>query len=187
MPKGIRKGKSPQKYKADYTEKDFYKYYFNTYCKRDKKILDNQYNVGKDIYYKIIKEFNKYVLNQMIYHNEDFLFPNYIGGIGLRKRKPKTKIDSDGKLISHKPIDWDTTLKLWEEDEDAKNKKILIRHMNNHSDGYVFEVKYIRGRALFKGARWYDFIPTRTTKLTIRDEVFKGNIDAILVKSYEQV
>jgi hypothetical protein len=188
MPKGIRKGKSPQKYKADYTEKDYYKYYFKTYCRKEGKSLDNDYNIDKHLYYDILGEFNKYLVNQMIHKGEDIIFPCSIGGLGLRKRKPSVKIDDEGNFKSLKPIDWDTTLKLWESDPDAKEKKLLIRHMNDHTDGYVFESNYIRKKAIFKGARHYDFIPTRTVKLMIKDKAKQGDLDAIIkikFKKYE--
>jgi len=42
-----------------------------------------------------------------------------MGTIEIRKRTYSPRIDSDGKVILHAPIDWQKTLRLWYEDEES--------------------------------------------------------------------
>lgn len=180
MPKGIRKGKSIQKYKAHYTEKDYYKYYISTYCKKDKRLLKNTYYIDKFIYYEIIKEYFKYTGNQLVYKGINWKIPNKMGHLSIRKFKPAKYIDENNKFVNQYSPDWNRTIKLWEEDPIAKEQKIVVRHQNVMSKGYVHFLKYLKLDGTYKNKRWYDFIPCRTLKNLISKESKSGNVDYLL-------
>lgn len=179
-----KKGKQPEKYKAHIKTGDFYKYYANATFRikegnRIKIYRNSKYYVSRSKFTNIISDFNKLIRDAILKDNFDFRLPNRIGGLGIRKRRVKPYIDKNGEYINPLPPNWKATLKLWETDLDAKKNKILIRHTNIHSKGYIAEWVFFRHMANFKNKSQYSFIPCRTAKQMLskimKDEL--SNID----------
>lgn len=87
---------------------------------------------------RIIKGVNDLAM-KYIYKGGEFEFPSKLGSlsiVGLHY----THHYNHGRLMPVKPIDWGATRKLWEEDEDARNKKQLVRFTND----YVYKFQYKR-------------------------------------------
>ena len=68
-------------------------------------------------FYKIIRRVNQYLAEELSNGHEIHL-PHRLGILELRKRPTRIEI-VDNKLVTTLPIDWDATLKLWYEDEQA--------------------------------------------------------------------
>lgn len=92
---------------------------------RKKKWLDIKQPITEHDYYAIIRGVNKLIANKFL--KTGFVrLPERMGDITLRKTPTKIKL-VDGKIKTNLPIDWDTTLKLWSEDKESYNNKVLIR------------------------------------------------------------
>lgn len=142
---------------------DAYKYYKHTGGTIDKKT-----------YSTIIKAINTYYAQQLSLGNEIKL-PHKMGVIELRKYKPTLKIDN-GKLINTLPVDWDRTLKLWEEDEYSRNKKILIKTEVKE----IFRIVYNKKTANYKNKSFFNFKANRELKYNLKNNIKEGAIDAFL-------
>lgn len=136
--------------KVDYGMTDYYKYY----CK------DHENPVSRIIFNKIITAFNEKIVDLIINDGLEFTPTTLQMTFCIRKtqRIPKIK---NGKLINTSPIDWKTTNKLWEEDSEAKEKKILIKFLNNHSSKYVFRIKSIKSGYAYTNKKLYRFKASR--------------------------
>nr|DAU83974.1 MAG TPA: hypothetical protein [Crassvirales sp.] len=50
-----------------------------------------------------------------------------MGTLEVRKIERNIRIGKDGEIITNLPIDWDSTLKLWYEDEESYKNKTIVR------------------------------------------------------------
>lgn len=177
--KGIK-----NKNKADYGIPDYYKYYKSRYMDNDNSrsfLTQADYNVSKTEYNSIISEFNTEIKRLIIDESYDYKLPVNMGIIGLRKYKPKIKIE-DGKITTNKlPINPRATRALWDENPEAKEKKIYIRYTNKHTDGYVFTVKHFRSSARFKNKTIYKFEFLRPFCREVSERAKENSIDAFIL------
>ena len=91
------------------------------------------------------------------------------------KYKSNIKFE-DGKLKTNLPIDWNKTLDLWKEDNEAFRDKTLLRYELD----YIYKLKYNPYKAKFNNKTIFQFKFIRDIKQGISKEIQKGNIDAIL-------
>jgi hypothetical protein len=159
------------KAKRDYGITDYYKFY----TKNNK--------ITKDIYSKIITEYNNEIINLIIEDNMIYQIPFLGFEIVIKKDKRKPKI-VNGKLISNIPIDFKATKELWASNPECKEKKLLVRHNNSHSSGYVFRIYCKKFKSQLKNRSLLKFKPNRKFQrqlsARIKDEN-KDNFDAFLL------
>jgi len=73
------------------------------------------------------------------------------------------------------PIDWQATLKLWFEDEEAREQKLLIRTNSK----YVYRVNFNKHDATFNNKIFYDFTLNRFIKKKLKININNGIIDSV--------
>lgn len=167
----IKNIKGPRKHTISnsYGVYDGYKYY------RKNKPKDSRYIVSESQYFFIIREVNKYLIENLL-NQEDIIFPNRMGKIELRKYKPSYKIDGNS-VKTNLPIDWDRTLSLWSEDIESFNNKILIRVEEKE----LFKIYYNKNTANFNNKSFYKFNINRGVKIKLKNKIKEGNIDAFTI------
>ena len=84
---------------------------------RKNKWLDIGRPLTEHEFYSIIRQINN-LLAEVLLSGGDITLPHRLGTIELRKYDNKITVRDD-KVIENLPIDWDRTLKLWSEDEEA--------------------------------------------------------------------
>lgn len=93
--------------------------------------------VERKVFGEIIRKFNTAIIDAMIYKAFEFHFPARLGTIRIKKIKIKVKMNDDGTIDKrYLAPDWKATKELWNKDEDAKNRKQLVYHLNRHTNGY---------------------------------------------------
>ena len=105
--------------------------------------------------------------------------PASMGNLFLMKEERGSEF-RDGKLVITMPVDWISTMKLWYEDEDAKEKKTLVRHESRE----VYRVMYDSGSALYKNKTYFRFTPVRAMKLKLKKAIQNNKTDALLKYRY---
>jgi len=170
------KGKQEEKIKAHYNTGEYYKYYKEKHFGRNKS---SKYYVDKQLYTKVLKDFFDLVVEDLIMNGSEFILPSNMGKIQIRKYKATLKMGEDGKLINHLPVDYGATNKLRASNPEAAKNKVVIRHLNKHTDGYTFRYIYIKNKARYKNKSAYSFKMTRTNKLKVTNSVriYKKKID----------
>lgn len=136
-------------------------------------------NIGQPItekqFYSIIRSVNKNVVKDLLL-SKDIILPNRMGKLELRKRIPKIDF-IDGKIKTNLPVDWNRTLNLWVEDQQAKKDKILIRHESK----CIFKVLYNKHNATFNNKSFYTFTLNREVKKELKNKIINNQIDAYLL------
>ena len=119
---------------------------------------------------QIIKLINLELSNELA-QGQYIKFPKQMGGLELRQTDSYVKFQ-DGKLKTNRMVDWNSTLKLWYADVEAKLKKQLVRLENKK----IFSVFYNKGLAKYNNKLFYEFIPNRSLKQKI-----KQNIQTVII------
>ena len=99
-----------------------------------------------------------------------------MGKLELRKR-PTIVEFKEGKLRTNLPIDWDSTLKLWYEDEQSYKDKRLVRQETKE----VFKVFYNKYRADYPNKSFYQFHINREIKKGLKHKIKNGEIDSLML------
>ena len=135
------------------------------------------FNIGRSLteheFYQIIRRINNYLAEELINGN-DVIFPNRMGKLELRKRNSLPVIDKNGNLKVTYAIDWDNTLKLWYEDEEAFNNKTLVRLPERN----IFRIKYNKNTANYNNKSFMEFQVNRNIKVRLKQKIKNNEIDA---------
>lgn len=135
------------------------------------------YDIGRPLteheFYKIIREVNNLLAEELAIGKE-VIFPCRMGKLEIRKRPVGVSLVR-GELKNTYPIAWENTIRLWFEDEEAKNKKTLVRKEVKD----VYYVKYNKFRANYENQSFYEFKLNRFVKLALNKNVNKGKIDTL--------
>ena len=159
---GIKKRGTTEARKSSYDSYD----YFSFYRKNGGRLTRKQY-----VY--VINQMNKIFADELAM-GKDLILPYSLGVLRHRKKKRGLYFE-DGKLKNNYKVDWGATKKLWREDEQAYNDKVLIKNQYEYS----FRVEWVKGQHRIKNLSAYKFIPTRSLKLKNRENVFAKNADAL--------
>lgn len=127
-------------------------------------------------FYQIIRRINNYLAEELVNGN-DITFPNRMGKLELRKRNSLPVIDKNGSLKVTYAIDWDSTLKLWYNDEETFNNKTLIRIPERS----IFRVKYNKDSANYENKSFMEFQINRDIKTRLKQKIKNNEIDAFNV------
>lgn len=135
------------------------------------------FNIGRSLteheFYQIIRRINNYLAEELINGN-DIIFPNRMGKLELRKRNSLPVIDKKGNIKVTYAIDWDSTLKLWYDDEGAFNNKTLVKFPEKS----IFRVKYNKSTANYENKSFMEFQVNRSIKTRLKQKIKNNEIDA---------
>jgi hypothetical protein len=143
----IKNKRTEGRIKAHYGIKDYYRYFRTEYP--DVKITYKQFT-------SVIQKFNEEITNMIIEDNFEYVLPHLGSSLSVKKTKQVPRI-VDGKLFNSTPVDWVATNKLWAEDEEAREKKLLVRYNNSHTSRYVFRINFKKYITPFVNKRYYKF------------------------------
>lgn len=137
-------------------------------------------NIGRPLteheFYSIIRKVNDYLADSFL-HGNDIKLPHRMGRIELRKYDVRVSFDGE-KVKTNLPIDWDRTLKLWYEDEEAYENKTLVKAEEKE----IFKVYYNRQLADYNNQSFYEFNVNRELKKRLKQRIKEGKIDAFKFK-----
>lgn len=136
---------------------DYYRFYRHTKPKGKEYVLDSS------TYYKIIRMVNEALADKLAREHQLEL-PNRMGMLEFIKYTHTIKI-VDGKVVTSRPIDWLATAKLWYDDPEAEQNKLLIRR----EDTEGVKAYYRKKNAIFNNKFFYEFELHRTVRRKYRD------------------
>lgn len=141
---------------------------------RKRKWVDIGQRLTEHEFYNIIRKVNNLLALELSL-GKDIKLPHRMGIIELRKTNTYIKF-KEGKLCTNLPIDWDRTLKLWCEDEEAYKARTLIKMEEKE----LFKIYYNKAKAAYNNKAFYQFNFNRDLKKAIKENIKMGNIDAFL-------
>ena len=137
-------------------------------------------NIGRPLtehkFYSIIRGINNYLADSFLM-GQDIKFPHRMGQLELRKYDARFNI-VNGKIKTNLPIDWDRTLKLWYEDEEAYKERTLVKMEEKE----IFRIYYNKQLADYQNMVFYEFKVNRELKKGIKQRIKNGLLDAFKFK-----
>lgn len=123
---------------------------------------------------KIINGLNQSLQDQLL-QGKDIVFPELMGRIEIRKYPTFVGLEGN-RIRTNMAVDWDRTLRLWYEDEEAYNNKTLVRCETKER----FKFYYNKQRAKYNNKMFFEFTPTRDMKLKLKEIIENQGFDALL-------
>lgn len=142
---------------------------------RKRKWIDIGQRLTEYEFYSIIRKVNNYLAEELS-NGEDIKLPHRMGTIELRKINTYINF-KNGRLHSNLPIDWNRTLKLWCEDEEAYKNRALVKMEEKE----IFKVYYNRAKADYTNKSFYQFNANRELKKSLKRNIKEGKVDAFLL------
>ena len=139
---------------------------------RKNKWFDIGRPVSEHDFYSIIRTVNN-LLADFLSKGHDVNLPCQMGRLEIRKYDAKITLQ-EGKIVTNLPIDWDRTLKLWSEDEEAYKERTLIKREEKE----IFKVYYNRGKANYTNKSFFAFDINRELKKKLKKNIKERRIDA---------
>ena len=145
-----------------YRMKDAYRWY----RKRHKD------EVTGTLFGAVVRAVNQRVADLML-KGQQFKIPHRMGRMELRKKSCNISY-KNGKLRGGK-VNWPETIKLWYDDEDAREKKTLIRYERT----VKFLIYYNDFQCNCKNIKFYAMYTTRSLTQKINRGIVEDEIDAL--------
>jgi len=128
---------------------DYYKYY------RKNRPKDKKFILTEKQFYAFFRRVNQLLAEEFV-RTQHLEFPNRMGELEMLQKKLRSFF-VDGKLKTNRPVDWDATLKLWYEDKEACDSKLLVRR-----DAPINpRIRYSKATAIYVNRAFYEFVPNR--------------------------
>lgn len=147
---------------------------YNAYKKMRK---NGWYDIGRPLkekeFYAIIRGVND-LLAKEVANGNTIVFPHRMGFLELRKFQTGVSIVK-GKLKNTYPIDWNKTIRLWYEDQEAYRDKLLLRD----EQPWVYHVKYSKANHPYENNNFYQFVLNRKIKVALKQNINSGKIDTL--------
>ena len=132
--------------------------------------LEERQGIDIKLFRKIIRKVNLGLCEEISIGNIVKL-PCNMGGFGVQKIPTKNKI-VNGKLENNLVIDWYRTLALWEEDEESRLNKTLVKFNTKNK----FHLAWIKNRLQWKNHRFYHFWWNRELRVLIKENLNSGKL-----------
>ena len=173
----IKKVKSSRvhKIKNSHTIYNIYLYYRKKY-KHSKQKSDL---VSANIYYKIIRMFNKEIRELML-KGFTITLPHQMGDLSIRKYETSVEIVDDKVKVTY-PISWKETLDLWSTEPEEYKKRTLLRS----SVPEVYRVIYNKKPATYGNKLFYLFTVNREFKTLMKNKINSDELETFNSKKYE--
>jgi hypothetical protein len=124
------------------------------------------------IYLEIVHGFLKFIM-QKIFDGKDVKLPCELGAIGVRGKKIKPYIGTDGEIKGLSP-NWRKTKELWDKDEKAKLEKKIVFDFNEHTSGFRYKIIWWKKRMKFKNKMVYSLRFSRPNKRALHKLIKQG-------------
>lgn len=128
-----------------YGSRDYYRYYNKI------KLKDKKYVLTEKQFDTIINNIDNLIARKIL-EGDTIYLPMSMGMMVIRKFPTYVKLEN-GKLRTNYIIDWYNTLKLWYEDSESKEKKVLVRKETREK----LRVCYIKACAFYKNREFFEF------------------------------
>lgn len=123
-------------------------------------------------YMNIVYGFFKFLLKE-IFLTRKTSIPCKLGSLQIIGKKRKGKVDENGNIVGLSP-DWKQTNLLWNKCKECKDKKQLVFHMNEHTDGIRYKFLWKKENILVENKNLYYFKPARDVKRELARMINEG-------------
>lgn len=164
--------------KGDYSIRYFSSYAYNRIRKLYPEYTQTDIHRAIMMYYELAQE--------DLSVGDKIHLSNKLGSLYLTKEERGIVYNPEtGTLTNKLPINILETRKLWKQKPELTNK-VFVRFTNEHSNNFLFKLRYELNRAMYKNKRVYNFVFNRTLKKKLVENIKQKKVDAYLIpQKYE--
>lgn len=126
----------------------------------------------KPIYLKIVNGFFKFIISKVL-EGEQVKLPSRTGILFVVGKKSLPKTKEDGTLTGLAP-DWHKTKLLRESNPEAKEKRTVLYHLNEHSGGMRYRYFWSKKNIVTENQTFYSLRISWSNKKALSKLVFAG-------------
>lgn len=135
-----------------------------------KKSTENPVDIKT--YIEIANGYNQHLMDKVL-DGEKVTLPMRFGTLCIMGKKQKIRFDENGNVKGLAP-DWVKTKQLWDKNSEAKERKQLVYHTNEHSSTIRYKFLWAKSRVLITNKTLYSLRLTRTNKREVNKRVNEG-------------
>lgn len=109
----------------------------------------------------IIEACSSWIILQLL-RGAEVLLPENVGSLSVGKKKYEEKSDNR--------IDWFSTKRLWEEDDECAEEKRLVRF----DEEYIYGILYLSNKSKLKQRKLHKFKASRLLKKMLKKQIKNG-------------
>lgn len=143
---------------------DIYKSY-----KKDNKKNSVSFSDFRDILFGYVE----FIILKLL-SGDTVCLPERMGNLQFVGQKVKPKIDDEGNIKGLSP-DWKKTNELWNNCPECKERKELVFHFNEHTQGLRYRMKWSKKRVFIQNKEYYTFRLSVPNKDRFVQSVENGN------------
>lgn len=138
----------------------------------------NTYNLLSDKpisvmeYCKILNGFFKFLFS-LVLEGHEVKLPQSMGSMYIRGIKAKISVGEDGR-IRGAAYDWKETNALWERCPECKERKQYVYHLNEHTNGLRYSLKWFKSKISAENIHLYSFQLAKPNKRDITRLIKSG-------------
>ena len=115
-----------------------------------------------DVFLKILKIHASYFASHILETGDLLKLPYGMGTLTVAKyKKAAVRYTKKKQAINNLPPDWAKTHQLWKECEECKEKKQMVFHLNNHTEGYSYYWRWNINKVTIKSPYIWSFSMNR--------------------------
>lgn len=142
--------------------RESFKYYKNT----------SRNPVDIKTYINLCNDYNKFLISKVL-DGEEVTLPSRMGTLSIVGTKQKITYDENGNVRGLAP-DWVKTKQLWDRNPEAKERKQLVYHTNEHSSNIRYKFFWSKARVLVTNKTLYSLQVTRSNKRAVHNKIMQG-------------
>lgn len=123
------------------------------------------------LYSKIINEVNQILVEQLL-QGHRIVFPHNMGNLALAAVPTKVDIEN-GEVKTNYRTDWNKTLDLWYEDEEARNSHKPVKRITKE----IYYLRYSKAGSPYHNRRYYRFRQNRSLGKAIGSLIREGKVN----------
>jgi len=140
--------------------------------------------VDKKIIVKIVSRYFELAQDDLS-HGNTVSLGGLLGDLYLIKIKRKVYINDKGELVNKLPVDQGATNALWKQKPELRGKT-FVRHLNQHSGGFLFKLKHHSFKVALKNKSVYSFKFSRTLKAKLSKNIINKEVNAYEIKHKDE-
>lgn len=120
----------------------------------------------------VLKDINLKLADKIL-EGYSFKMPFRMGILSVTRKKEFIGF-KDGKAVTNRPIDYKSTIELWNSNPQAKEDGKLVRFLNKHTNGWIYKINYNKYYANYKNKSVYSLQANRKIKRQLAKNIFSG-------------
>jgi len=136
-------------------------------------LRENRGVTDEKTFKNLLYAFSKFLMKTIL-DGERVKLPARMGEVFIKGKKMNFGVDNNGEPLGTLPPDWKSTRQLWENCPECKEKKQLVFHLNEDTNGVIYSLFWSKKNILTANKSLYSLVFTRANKRNTNNTIESG-------------